>query len=101
MTQSSENSAKPRRRTMSPWRWAALGALLLAALPAAGILVLVERFNPNHYAPQIIAAVDQATGRQLHLSGPLTLRRDDAHFLSAELRGPKYLHRYSHVPDAT
>ena len=59
---------------MSLWRWAALGALLLAALPAAGILVLVERFDPNHYAPEIITAVDQATGRQLHLSGPLTLQ---------------------------
>ncbi|WP_299957196.1 AsmA family protein [Acidocella sp.] len=74
MTQSSENTAKPQRRTMSPWRWAALGALLLAALPAAGILALVERFDPNRYAPEIIAAVDQATGRQLHLSGPLTMQ---------------------------
>jgi AsmA protein len=74
MTQSNEKTAKPRSRMMTSWRWAAVGALLLVALPAVSALILVERFDPNRYAPEIIAAVDQATGRQLSLSGPITMQ---------------------------
>lgn len=59
---------------MNTRRWAAVGALLLVALPAVSVMVMVERFNPNRYAPEIIAAVDQATGRQLSLRGPITLQ---------------------------
>ncbi len=59
---------------MRPWRWAAGVILLLAAVPAVAVLIVVEQFNPNRYAPEIISAVDQATGRVLTLHGPITLR---------------------------
>ncbi|GLR66192.1 hypothetical protein GCM10010909_08710 [Acidocella aquatica] len=59
---------------MSAGRWAAVAALLLVALPAVAVLVLAERFDPNRYAPEIISAVDQATGRKLTLHGPITMQ---------------------------
>jgi AsmA protein len=48
---------------------------LVIVLPAAALLIFVLEFDPNSYAPQIIAAVDKATGRQLTLGGPIELER--------------------------
>ncbi len=55
-------------------RWIAVLVLLLVASPLLAVLVLVARFDPNRFAPEIIAAVDQATGRQLTLGGPITMQ---------------------------
>ena len=35
---------------------------------------MLARFDPNRFAPAIIAAVDQATGRRLTLGGPITVK---------------------------
>ena len=35
---------------------------------------MVARFDPNQYAPAIISAVDRATGRQLTLGGPISVK---------------------------
>ncbi|WP_298214849.1 AsmA family protein, partial [Acidocella sp.] len=67
----SRQPARPRRR------WPAILLcilLLLILLPLAALGVFIARFNPNSYAPQIIAALEQATGRTLTLGGPLRLR---------------------------
>ncbi|MEA2775882.1 MAG: AsmA protein, partial [Acetobacteraceae bacterium] len=49
---------------------ATLGVLFVAA---AGIGVVA--LDPNDYKPQIIAAVQSATGRALTLNGPVRLSR--------------------------
>ena len=52
----------------------AIAALLIVVLvPLIGVTVFIWQFNLNSYAPQIIAAVDKATGRQLTLGGPIGL----------------------------
>src|SRR5580658_1291041 len=48
-----------------------IGGLIL--LVVAGIAVLVARFDPNRFKPQIIAAVQSATGRELSIVGPIGL----------------------------
>jgi uncharacterized protein involved in outer membrane biogenesis len=54
--------------------WLSAAALpLLLALAALGDAVTV--LDPNDYKPQIIAAVQQATGRTLTLGGPLRISR--------------------------
>ena len=42
------------------------GVIVLAV---AGIAVFVATFNPNSYKPQIMAAVQDATGRTLTIGG--------------------------------
>lgn len=62
----------PRRRR---WIWYVGGAVALAvAVPLAGAAWFLARFNPNDYAPQIVAAAQQATGRQLSIGGPIKLQ---------------------------
>ncbi|MGE4480934.1 AsmA family protein [Acidocella sp.] len=63
----------PRR---GRWRrHVAVGALLVVILlPLGAAGLFIARFNPNAYAPQIIAAVRQATGRTLTIGGPLRLQ---------------------------
>jgi AsmA protein len=48
--------------------------LLVVLLPLAAVATFVLSFNPNRYAPQVIAAVQRATGRQLVLGGPIGLQ---------------------------
>jgi uncharacterized protein involved in outer membrane biogenesis len=48
-----------------------IGGLIL--LVVAGIAVLVARFDPNRFKPQIIAAVRSATGRELTIGGQIGL----------------------------
>jgi AsmA protein len=47
--------------------------VVVVALPLAAIAVLLVTFNPNAYAPQIVAAVEAATGRQLVLGSPIQI----------------------------
>jgi len=48
-----------------------IGGLIVLAV--AGIAVLVARFDPNRFKPQIIAAVQSATGRELTIGGRIGL----------------------------
>src|SRR5580658_296291 len=48
-----------------------IGGLIVLAV--AGIAVLVARFDPNRFKPQIIAAVRSATGRELTIGGRIAL----------------------------
>jgi AsmA protein len=74
MDQSRDHLDAYQRRSGSVWRWVIVGVLAILLLPALAVAVLIARFDPNRYAPAIIAAVDQATGRQLTLSGPVTIK---------------------------
>ena len=55
-------------------RWLAAITMLIG-LPVLGFTIAVAIVNPNDYKPQIIAAVQQATGRALVLDGPLRISR--------------------------
>jgi uncharacterized protein involved in outer membrane biogenesis len=60
----------------SPRRWLRIVALAIGAvivLGIAGVVAFVVTFDPNSYKPQIIAAVESATGRQLQLNGHIGL----------------------------
>ncbi len=59
---------------MRPLKIVLVFLALLVLLPVAALLVFVVTFDPNSYAPRIIAAVQQATGRQLTLGGPIRLK---------------------------
>ena len=63
---------KPQR---GGWlRYVILAVAAVVLLPLAGLAVFIARFNPNAYAPQIIAAVQQETGRTLIIGGPIRLQ---------------------------
>ncbi len=63
---------KPQRRG---WKgYALLAVMVIVFVPVAGLGIFIARFNPNAYAPQIIAAVQQATGRTLTINGPIRLQ---------------------------
>ncbi len=68
----SKNTDQPR--TPRRYRLILLAAVVVLALPVLGAALLLASFNPNRYAPQIIAAVEQATGRPLTIGGPIRLR---------------------------
>jgi hypothetical protein len=55
------------------WWLSAAALLLLLAVSALGFAVTL--LDPNDYKPQIVAAVQQATGRTLRLGGPLRISR--------------------------
>jgi AsmA protein len=55
------------------WWLSATALLLILAFAALGIAVAIV--NPNDYKPQIVAAVQRATGRTLRLGGPLRISR--------------------------
>jgi AsmA protein len=51
-----------------------VGIILVAVvLPLLALGVFLVTFNPNAYAPEIITAVEQATGRTLTLGGPIQI----------------------------
>ena len=60
---------------MSRWVWWLSTAALLLLLAVAALGVAVTFLDPNDYKPQIIAAVEQATGRTLSLGGRLRISR--------------------------
>ncbi len=74
MDQLKDIAAADRRRSGRRLRWVVAAILVVLLVPFVVILYFVETFNPDQYAPAIIAAVDQATGRQLTLGGPITVR---------------------------
>lgn len=63
---------KPQRRGWKSYVIPAVAVVILVPVAAAGIFI--AQFNPNAYAPQIIAAVQQATGRTLSIGGPIRLQ---------------------------
>jgi AsmA protein len=67
-----------------------LGGLVLALVALLGVALLAAKLliDPNDYKPRIVAAVRQATGRELVLQGDLTL--SEFHRLALEL-GPASL----------
>src|SRR5689334_15002460 len=57
------------------WAWWLSAAALLLLLAVATLGIAVTFLDPNDYKPQIVAAVQQATGRTLSLGGPLRISR--------------------------
>ena len=51
-----------------------IAAGIVVALPIAGLAIFAATFDANAYKPRIAAAVEQATGRQLALDGPIRLK---------------------------
>ncbi len=74
MNRPTDNADTSRQRSRSLRRWVAVILLLILALPVLAGLIVISRFDPNRYAPALIAAVDKATGRQLKLGGPITMQ---------------------------
>jgi uncharacterized protein involved in outer membrane biogenesis len=74
MTQAKDNSRTHRPSHPSLfWRVAAVVAVPLVIVILGTILVL-RSFNPNSYAPALVTALEQITGRQVTLNGPVTIR---------------------------
>lgn len=65
--------APPRRRPRRLLRIILLAVGAVVVLGIAGIAAFLVTFDPNSYKPQIIAAVQAATGRQLTLNGRIGL----------------------------
>ncbi len=63
----------PARRRGHPIRNIALGIGGLIVLAVAAVAVLFARFDPNSFKPQIIAALQSATGRELTIGGRIGL----------------------------
>ena len=55
-------------------RWA-VGVGVVLALPALTIGIALAVVNPNDFKPQLVAAVEQATGRTLSIGGDLSISR--------------------------
>lgn len=71
-----EPNARPgppirRRRWL---RWVLIALAVLVLLPGIAVAVLVASFDPEALKPRIEAAVEQATGRDLTLAGPIRLQ---------------------------
>ena len=47
---------------------------LVVVLPIAAIGIFIATFNANEWKPRIQDAVTRATGRELSLNGPITLK---------------------------
>jgi uncharacterized protein involved in outer membrane biogenesis len=56
------------------WRYGLLGVAGVAVLAVAAGAVFLARFDPNTLKPRIEAAVRQATGRDLALYGPISVK---------------------------
>ena len=61
----------PRRRWL---RWGLIGLAVLVLLPLAGLAAFLALFDAEALKPRIEAAVEQATGRDLTLAGPVGLK---------------------------
>jgi len=66
--------SSPRRPRRRPWRVALLILAGGGALLVAGAAVFVASFDPDSLKPRIAEAVRRATGRELTLNGPITLK---------------------------
>ena len=66
--------SQPRLRRKSWKSYVILAGIVIILTPVVAVGVFIARFNPNAYAPQIIAAVQRATGRTLSIGGPIELQ---------------------------
>lgn len=74
MTQPNADSrTQPPLHKFLLWRLAAVITIPLLIL-ALGTAFVLHRFNPNRYAPALVAALEQITGRPVTLNGPVTIR---------------------------
>jgi uncharacterized protein involved in outer membrane biogenesis len=64
--------------------WIITVIAVIIILPAAAVAIFVASFDPNRYAPQIIAAVQQATGRTLTIGSPIQLKLSFTPTIEAE-----------------
>lgn len=64
---------RPAHRSRRVLKIALLSLGGLVVLVVAGVAVLLATFDPNSFKPQIIAAVQSATGRELKLNGKIGL----------------------------
>ncbi|MDE8345062.1 MAG: AsmA family protein [Acidocella sp.] len=64
---SEDERPRPRRRAVT---WAIMLAVLVG-VPVLVLGVIILRFNPDAYAPALVAAVHRATGRVLTINGPI------------------------------
>ena len=62
---------KPARR---PLRIALIAIAAIIVIGVGAVAVLLGRFDPNAYKPQIVQAVKRATGRDLALNGTINLK---------------------------
>lgn len=74
MDQSRDHLDAFQSRSRRVCQWVIAGLLVILFVPVLAAGVLIARFDPNRYAPALIAAVDHATGRQLTLNGPITVK---------------------------
>lgn len=56
------------------WRYGLLGVGAVVVVAVAAVAVFLARFDPNSLKPRIEASVKQATGRDLGLNGPISLK---------------------------
>lgn len=73
MDRQKSSVSQPKQRPKT-WRRYAVAAVIIVILPLAGGGFLVSQFNPNAYAPEIVKAVQKATGRTLTINGPIRLK---------------------------
>jgi AsmA protein len=57
-----------------PLRIVLIVVVAVVVLAVGAVAVVVARFNPNAYKPDIVAAVKRATGRNLALNGAISLK---------------------------
>jgi AsmA protein len=74
MTQPIDHPA-PRRASPSPLFWRVTATLVVPLLILiVGTFFVLMNFNPNRYAPALVSALEQMTGRQVTLSGPVKIK---------------------------
>lgn len=64
---------RPSRRILRRLRFALLVPALLVGVPIGAAAVLLASFDASHYKPEIIAALQRATGRDVKLNGAIRL----------------------------
>lgn len=67
-------TASPRRRRRTGRRILLAILLIVILVPVAAAVAAFLTFDPNAYKAQIVAAVRQATGREVTLAGPLAVK---------------------------
>ena len=72
-TSPSASAPAPHRRGSRVLRWVLIVLAVLLVLPLAAVGVFLATFEPEAWKPRIAAAVEQATGRSLTLSGPVSV----------------------------
>src|ERR1700730_1934389 len=60
----------PSRRLLI---WIGCGAAVVVLVPVLAMGILALTIDPNNYKQHVEVAVQQATGRKLHISGPVSV----------------------------